>query len=80
MIERELDILNRQGLLPPMPPALQEAAGEFEIEYDSPLSRAQRAEEASGFMRTLEISMQLSQARQDPSPLDWLNVDAAIPE
>lgn len=80
MIERELDILNRQGLLPPMPPALMEAAGEFEIEYDSPLSRAQRAEEASGFMRTLEISMQLSQARQDPSPLDWLNVDAAIPE
>jgi hypothetical protein len=53
LIEREIDILMRQGLLPPMPQELLEAEGEYEIQYDSPLSRAQRSEEALGFSRTI---------------------------
>lgn len=80
MIERELDILQRQGVLPPMPQELVEAGGEFEIIYESPLSRSMQAEEASGFMRTLEVTINVSQAKQDPSALDWLNIDVAIPE
>lgn len=80
MIERELDVLARQGLLPPLPPALVEAGGEFDVEYDSPLSRAQRAEEASGFMRSLETAIAFANAKQDPSALDWFNVDTAMPD
>lgn len=80
MIERELDILNRDGLLPPMPPELAEAGGSFNVIYDSPLSKAMQAEEASGFMRTLETGINISQATQDPSALDWFNVDVAMPE
>lgn len=85
MIEREIDILSRQSirgvpLLPPMPPVLREAQGEYKIEYESPLSRAQRSEEASGLMRTLEVVIQTVNVTQDPSPLDNFNMDVIIPE
>jgi hypothetical protein len=61
MIERELDILQNQGALPPMPDVLIEARGEYEIVYDSPLSRMQRAEEVTGIARTLEMITPLAQ-------------------
>jgi hypothetical protein len=85
MIEREIDILSRQSIrgvpiLPPMPPVLREAQGEYKIEYESPLSRAQRSEEASGLMRTLEVVIQTVNVTQDPSPLDNFNMDVIIPE
>ena len=54
MIEREVDLLIEQRLVAPMPEALREVQGEYEIEYNSPLSRARRAEEASGLFRTLD--------------------------
>lgn len=80
MTERELDLLQRDGLLPPMPPEMKEAGAGIHLIYDSPLSRAMQAEEASGFMRTLETAINFSQATQDPSALDWLDVDTAMPE
>lgn len=79
MIERELDLLSRQGLLPPMPPALREAGGEFNIEYDSPLSRAQKAEEASGLMRTVEFAINVATNAQDPDVLDHFDWDTIVP-
>jgi hypothetical protein len=48
-IERELDILGRAGYLPDMPGELVEAGGEYQPMYDNPLSRAQRANQATGF-------------------------------
>lgn len=80
MIERELDVLSQQGLLPPMPPILREAGAAFKVEYDSPLSRAQRAEEAAGLMRTLEVSIQVANATGDPSSLDHYDWDAITPD
>ena len=79
MIEREIQLLADQDVLPEMPMELIEAKGEYTVVYDSPLSRAARAEEAGGFMQTLEMAMTLANARQDPSALDWLNEDVAIP-
>jgi hypothetical protein len=61
MIERELDILARAGVLPPMPEALREMGGDVEIEYVSPLNRAQRAEEGVAILRTLEAVAPLAQ-------------------
>lgn len=55
MIEREIEILNQQGLLPQMPKVLIEAQGDYTVQYDSPLSRAARAEEAAGFNRVMEM-------------------------
>lgn len=74
-IERELDLLMKQGLLPEIPQALSEAEGEFDIEYDSPLSKAQRAEEASGWLRTLEAAIAYANTAQDISILDNFNAD-----
>jgi hypothetical protein len=45
LIDREIDILARQNMLPPMPDALVEVQGEYRIEYDSPLNRLQKIEE-----------------------------------
>jgi hypothetical protein len=80
MIEREIDVLSKQNLLPPMPQALLDAKGEYRIEYDSPLTRAQRAEEASGLMRTIETALNVVNVTQNPEPLDFFNWDIIIPE
>lgn len=80
MIEREIDILSKQGLIEEMPPALKEAKGEYRIEYDSPLSRSQRAEEASGALRTVQWAAEIAAKTQDPAALDWFNFDEMIPE
>lgn len=52
--ERELDLLARAGQLPPMPPELIEARGEYRIEYTSPMRQAMRASEGIAITRTLE--------------------------
>ena len=79
MIEREIDLALQQNLLAPMPPALVEAKGEYEIIYDSPLSRVQRAEEAAGWMRTLEAAVAYANTTQDTSVLDHFNTDVIYP-
>jgi len=58
---------------------LRQALGEFKIQYTSPLSRAQKAEEAAGFVRTMQIAVGHAQATGSPEALDWLDVDAAMP-
>jgi len=55
-IEREIDILDQQGLLPEMPDILKEVGSDYKVEYDSPLSRAQKAEETAGVFRSLELA------------------------
>lgn len=80
LLDREIDVLARDGLLPPMPPELVEAQGEYTVEYDSPLSRMARAEKAAGFARWLEMSLNVAAQTQDPSALDWVNIDEAQPE
>lgn len=79
-IEREIDILSRQGLLPDVPPELIEAKGEYEVEYDSPLARAQRAEEASGLFRYIEMAGMYAEMTGDPSMFDHLDPDKIAPE
>jgi Bacteriophage head to tail connecting protein len=80
MIDRELDILSRLNLLPPMPPRLQEAQGEYAVEYTSPLAKAQKAGEASGFYRWADKAIEYAHATGDPAPLDLIDFDAALPE
>ncbi|RMF40017.1 MAG: phage head-tail adapter protein [Alphaproteobacteria bacterium] len=80
LIERELDVLAQQGLLPPMPDIVRDAGGEFAIEYDSPLSRAARAEEAAGLLRLVDWARDYVNITGNPAPLDHINWDAAMPE
>ncbi len=73
MIERELDILTEFDLLPPMPPELIEAEGEFDIEFTNPLAVSRRSDEAIGSVQTVQAMMEL--AALDPSAMDNINSD-----
>ena len=73
LIEREFDILDKQGLMPPVPDVLVEAGGEYEVEYVSPLSRAMKAEEGVGILRTLEMVQPI--AAVDPGVMDNFDTD-----
>jgi len=71
LIEREISVLARQGVLPPLPEVL--VGREYEVEYVSPLSRAMKSEEGVGILRTLEMVQPI--AAVDPSVMDNFNFD-----
>jgi len=74
LIEREIDLLMQHNMLPPLPEILMEAGGEYEIIYDSPMSRMQRAEELVGVQRTMELLAPFAQI--NPDVLDVFDPDA----
>lgn len=80
LIDREIDILSYQGLIDPMPQILKEAQGEYRIEYDSPISRTQRAEESAGAQRTIEMAISVAAQTGNPEPLDHFDWDVIMPE
>ena len=72
-IDRERGILQRNGLLPPLPQELLEAP-DFEIIYDNEAARLQRSEDALAIERTAGWALQATAAGADPSLLevpDW---------
>lgn len=71
MIERELNILIRGGWVPEPPEQLIAENGEYEIEFDSPINRAQRSDEGMAILRTIEILAPLSEI----APQAWDNID-----
>lgn len=73
LIERELDMDARAGLLPPMPPELAEAGGRYKIAYDNPLTRIQRAGAAVGILRTFEGLAPLAELH--PEVFDVFDLD-----
>lgn len=79
LIDRELDVLDSLGKLPAPPPVMVEAGGEYHVEYDNPMARMVRAENAAGFMRSLDTAISIFSATGDPSPLDWFDFDTAMP-
>lgn len=78
IIEREIDILAHAGVLPPPPPELAQSGGHIDIVYDSPLTRAQRADEGVGIMRTLEVAGQLAQFDKTGRVLRKINTDRTL--
>ena len=75
-IHREFSVLMRQGLIPPPPESLMEAAGDYEIVYESPAQRMQRSEELVGIQRTMEMAMPFIES--DPSIIQLFNADEII--
>jgi hypothetical protein len=80
MTERELDILTQAGKLPPMPDALIEADGEVEIEYQSPLALAMRAETGASILRTWEAVTPLAQTSEGPEAMRVFNITESVLE
>jgi hypothetical protein len=86
MIERELDILAGMGALPPMPPELEEAQGEYRVTYDNPLQRAAMSERSIGMMRWVEATAPIAAQKPEIWDIpDWdlwgriLAEDSAVP-
>lgn len=79
MVTRELDVAMSQRLLPPMPPALREAGGEYDVVYTTPLSRQMRMQEVAGSMRTVEMVKELVAVSGDPSLLDPIAFNRMVP-
>jgi hypothetical protein len=77
-VDREIDLLIQQGLLPPMPPALQDVQIGYEIDFDSPMSRMQKAESAAGTLRWIQMGAELAAQTQNPAAMDAINIDATM--
>lgn len=75
VIENELVILDQAGVLPEPPDELIEAGAGYSIDYDSPMSRARRAEEGIGILRTWEQLAPVAQV--DPRVYRRFNMDEA---
>jgi hypothetical protein len=74
MIERELDIMMRAGVIPAFPPEVLEAKAKPRVNMTNPLSRMARADEITGFSRWIEIAIQAAGAGR-PDALDRVNFD-----
>ena len=75
-IERELDIGLTSSYIPPMPPEMREAGARVKVQYDNPLSRAAKAEEAIGFSRYIETLIPLANI-VGPEVFDVIDTEAA---
>ena len=71
LIARVYGLLARAGKLPPPPPDL--VGAEYDVQYISPIAKAQRQSEAGGALRTLEAVTPL--ARTEPRVLDNFDFD-----
>jgi hypothetical protein len=58
---------------------LQAYGANYNVEYDSPMARMQRAERAAGYLRAWSVATDFAQKTGDNEPLDWFNHDIAIP-
>jgi len=79
MIERELDILMREGQIAPMPDEMLEEGAAPLVVMTNPLAKMARSQEASAFTRWVEIGVQAAGAGR-PDALDRINFDVAMPD
>lgn len=75
MIEREVGILARAGMLPAPPQEWIDAGGAYKIEYTSEATRAQKAGEGIAVLRMLESLATIAQHK--PEIYDRIDLDEA---
>jgi hypothetical protein len=81
VIERERDILTQQRLLPPMPPELREARGEYTIvRYNSPLAKMRETGKVAGLLRVMDQVLKVANVTQSPESLMYFNMDKIVPD
>lgn len=76
LIDREIKIAQRQRRLPPLPPELIEAQGEYKVEYESDATRMQKSAEVAAFSQTFANLLPFFEA--NPSALEVFKIDDAI--
>lgn len=77
MIERELEIMMNARAIDPLPPEVIEAGATPRIIMTNPLSKMARAQEVSGFTRTVEIAVQAAGAGATDA-LECINFEQGI--
>ncbi|MCJ8158848.1 portal protein [Sphingomonas sp. LaA6.9] len=75
MTQRDLELSMMAGQIEPFPPEVTEAGAYPMIEYDNPLNRMARSQEAAGLTRLIETLTPMAQS--DPSVFDVINTDEA---
>lgn len=78
VVNRALQMLARNGELPPLPEIVIEAGAEFDIQYLGSLSRAQHQEEILAMERLVVNVGQMAQL--NPEVLDMIDFDAIVRE
>jgi hypothetical protein len=74
LVRRVFGILWRTGMIPPLPPVLEKIGiANIEIEFEGPLSRAQRSQDVLAIERWFTINTPL--LTLDPTVIDVLNRD-----
>lgn len=63
LADRELHLMGELGLLDDMPGEVAEAGGAYQLRYENPLARAQKAEQAGGFYQMLQGITPIIQAK-----------------
>lgn len=76
IIERELDILSMANVLPPMPDVLLQAGGILDVQYEAPLNKIMRSNEATATLQALQTAAGLAQF--DPSVLKMFNMEESM--
>jgi hypothetical protein len=79
LIHREVAVASELNLLPPVPPELKEARGEFSVEFCSPLARAMQGQEIAGFMQTVELATSVANATGDKGVMHIFSFKRALP-
>lgn len=79
LIERLFDMMMEQGALSPPPDILLEQGGQIDVEFDSPLSRAQKADEIGAMERYMEMVMPLAEAQAKFSGKQYAEILDNIP-
>lgn len=80
LVDRELDVLAWQGLLPEMPQALREAKDHYKTAWNSPLARAARGNVVAGYMRIAQFAQETVQMGGSPEVMDKFDFDVALGE
>lgn len=78
LIEREIDILFKAGVIPKPPKELAMVNNYIEVEYVGPLNRAQKAEQGVAILRTIEGVAPLAQI--DPSIMEIFDAEGIARE
>lgn len=72
------DLQFRGGAFPPPPPVVEQTDGQIDVEFDNPISRAQKSTDGDALAMTLSDLAPFAQ--NDPSVLDWYDTDNIPPE
>lgn len=78
MVAREINIIELNGMLPPVPSAIKEAGGQIDIVYESPITQAQRSGDIRNLRTLVEQALAFAQIPEGAQALDIIDFEKAL--